>query len=101
MKNIEKKKVTKRNSSKLTTYIPNEYTFRRKKLVRSLIFEMKLAYYILWLVLAKLNQYDQSVKTIAHNTNAKHMLKNWGKKLNDETAIYFSLKDILVSRYLP
>jgi len=57
-------------------YIPNEYTFRRKKLVRSLIFEMKLAYYIMWLVLAKLNQYNQSVKTIAHNTNAKHMLKN-------------------------
>ena len=75
------KKVTQRNSSKLTAYIPNEYTFRRKKLVRSLIFEMKLAYYILWLVLAKLNHYDQSVKTIAHNTNAKHMLKNWGKKI--------------------
>jgi len=99
MKNIEKKKVTQRNSSKLTTYIPNEYTFRRKKLVRSLIFEMKLAYYILWLVLAKLNQHDQSVKTIAHNTNAKHMLKNWGKKFNDKSAIFF-VKSMSVN-YLP
>ena len=39
--------------------------------------------------MAKLNQYDQSVKTIAHNTNAKHMLKNWGKRLNGETAMFF------------
>ena len=89
MKNIEKKKLHKEIHEKSTTYVPNEYTFRRKKLVRNLIFEMKLAYYILWLVLAKLNQYDQSVKTIAHNTNAKHMLKNWGKRLNGETAMFF------------
>ena len=73
MKNIEKKKLHEEIHEKSTTYVPKESIFWRKKLVTHS-----------WLI-----------------RNAKHMLKNWGKKLNDETAIYFSLKDILVSRYLP
>ena len=87
---LRKKKLHEEiHQNPLPTFQMSKYTFRQKKLVCNLIFEMKLAYYILWLVLAKLNQYDQSVKTIAHNTNAKHMLKNWGKKSNDETAMFF------------
>ena len=70
MKNIEKKKLHEEIHEKSTTYssLPKESTFWRKKLVIHS-----------WLI-----------------TNAKHMLKNWVKKINDETAIYFSLKDILV-----
>ena len=68
MKNIEKKKLHEEIHEKSTTYSLKESTFWRTKLVTHS-----------WLI-----------------RKAKHMLKNWGKKINDENAIYFSLKDILV-----